>query len=328
MPASPSSANARASAQVRASAASSLARRRGAAAAPGSPARRRVAPASAPRCARSCRAARSSPPPARAELVLQAPLEGLERRDRGAAVAAQVVQPHQAALGVLGERVAVGQALRIDQAARDRAARLALRRRARQGRVALLVPALARRLQPARQLGQLLELQRAEELVAAGVLVVGDSRQRRRDVGRDLGRELQRRAAADEGRADVAPHPEQALAQVGVGLLAIDRRPKQAATCSDGCAPSRARMASRAASLGESCTSVAAAARPGTAGRAAASARNRRKASWAQLASRHRRGSSLPAIAAPARPSTGGEARRLCCTGAAVTSAAGAARRI
>ena len=164
---------------------------------------------------------------ARAELVLQPPLEGLERRDRGAAVAAQVVQPHQAPLRVLGERIAVDQALRIDQAAGDGAARLALRRRPRQRGIALLVPAGARRLQPARQLGQVREFQRAEELFAPGVLVAGDAGQRRREVGVDIGGQLQRRAAADQRRADVAAHPEQALAQVGVGLPAIDGGPDQ-----------------------------------------------------------------------------------------------------
>ena len=54
-----------------------------------------------------------------AEFVFQALLEALERGDRCGMVAAQVVQAQQAALGMLGQRVGIHQALGIDQAAND-----------------------------------------------------------------------------------------------------------------------------------------------------------------------------------------------------------------
>jgi hypothetical protein len=63
-----------------------------------------------------------------AELVLETLLEALEGGDRRRAVATQVVQAHQPALAVLGQRIALDQALRVDQAARDRALVLAARR--------------------------------------------------------------------------------------------------------------------------------------------------------------------------------------------------------
>ena len=100
----------------------------------------------------------------RAELVLEALLETLEGGDRRGAVAAQVVQAHQPALGVLGERIALDQALRVDQAARDRSALLARGRCGGERGVALLAPLAALGAQPLGELGKVVEVEVAEQL--------------------------------------------------------------------------------------------------------------------------------------------------------------------
>ena len=162
-----------------------------------------------------------------AELVLQPCLEAFEGRDRRAAVAAQVVQPHEPALRVLGQRIAFDQPLRVGQAANDGAAGFAVGCRRGQGRVASIAPAPARGVDPGREVRVFGIVQVAQQLFVAGVLVAGDGRQRIRQVGLHAGSELQPGAAGDEARAGVAAQPEQALAQIRIGLPAVGVGPQQ-----------------------------------------------------------------------------------------------------
>jgi hypothetical protein len=164
---------------------------------------------------------------ARPELVLQAALEGLERCDRRARVAAQVVQAQQAALGVLGERIGLREALRVRQSLRQVARCLARVGRVRERRVAARAPSGACRMHPACEFGQVLERHRAEDLVAPGVRIARHALEHGREIGLDARRQAQRGPAAHEARADVAAQAEQALAQVGVALAAIGLRPDQ-----------------------------------------------------------------------------------------------------
>ena len=130
-------------------------------------------------------------------------------------------------MGVLGERVALGQALRVDEAAGDRAGLLARGGGRRQRGVALLAPLASLGADPGGEIGQVVEVEIAEELGAAGMLVEGNLRQRRGEVVVEPGLEGHRRAAADQRHAGFAAQAEQALAQAGVGLLAGRGRPQQ-----------------------------------------------------------------------------------------------------
>ena len=137
------------------------------------------------------------------------------------------MQPHDAALRVLRERIALDQALRVDQAARDRAGLLARRRCRRQRAVAPDAPVLALGAEPGRQVGKIVEVEIAEQLGAAGVLVDADLFQRRAEVVLDPGRQAHQRAAAHQRDAGFAAQAEQPLAQAGVGLPGGDRGPQQ-----------------------------------------------------------------------------------------------------
>src|SRR6185295_37095 len=102
--------------------------------------------------------------------------------------------------------------------ARDRAALLALGDRGGERLVALLAPLLALAAQPFDEVGQVVEVEVAEQLGAAGVLVAADRRERRCEVAVDVARERHRRAGLDERGAAVAAEAKDPLAQAGVGL--------------------------------------------------------------------------------------------------------------
>ena len=115
-------------------------------------------------------------------LVLEALLEALEGGDRRRAVAAQIVQPHDAALRMLAQRIALDQPLRVDEAARDRSVVLARRRRRRQRGVAPGAPVLALGAEPRGEIGKVVEVEIAEQLGPAGVLVDANPLQRRYQI--------------------------------------------------------------------------------------------------------------------------------------------------
>jgi hypothetical protein len=100
-------------------------------------------------------------------LVLEALLEALEGGDRRRAVAAQIVQPHDATLRMLAQRIALDQPLRVDETARDRSIVLARRCRRRQRGVASGVPVLALGVDPRREVGKVVEVEIAEQLGSA-----------------------------------------------------------------------------------------------------------------------------------------------------------------
>ena len=170
----------------------------------------------------------------RAELVLQALLEALEGGDRRGAVAAQVVQAHQPALGVLGERIALDQALRVDQAARDRAALLATRRRRRRARRRAARAtcgarrAATRRAREGRRSRGRRAARRCRRARRRAIV-----RQRRWQVGgRVRAPRLSDAPPLTSAHSGVAAQAEQALAQARVGLLAVDAGQSIAATWS------------------------------------------------------------------------------------------------
>ena len=138
-----------------------------------------------------------------AELVLQALLEALEGGDRRGPVAAQVVQAHQPALAVLGQRVALDQALRVDQAAGHGAFVFAARGRGGQGRGALFLPLPALLSQPLGQLGKRVEVEVAEQFLERGMLVAVDPLERLRQVGLHRLLQLQPGAAAEQRQPGV-----------------------------------------------------------------------------------------------------------------------------
>ena len=162
-----------------------------------------------------------------AELVLQALLEALEGGDRRRPVAAQVVQAHQPALAVLGQRIALDQALRVDQAARDRALVLAARGRGgqRRGASAPATAGAAARSHSASS-GRSSKSRSPSSSSSARLLVALDPREALRQVGPHRLLQLQPGAAAEQRQPGIAAQAVEALAQAGVGLLRADRRPE------------------------------------------------------------------------------------------------------
>ena len=221
----------------------------------------------------------------RAELVLEVLLEALERGDRRGAVAAQVVQPHQAALCVLGERIALDQALRIDEAARDRSALLARRRCGGERRVALLAPLAALDAQPLGELGEVVEVEVAEELASAGVLVDADRLERRPQVV------LERRArGSSTRRRRRAPSRSRDAAGTGAG----------AGSCRPACSSPMARAAPRGDRSGSArrARRPRAARHPSDAGRSNGCRRRSRGPGRPSRRSRHARPGAPSALAA------------------------------
>ena len=163
----------------------------------------------------------------RAQLLFQALLEVLEGGDGRGAVATQVVQPHQPALRVFGQRVAGDQALGVDQAAGHGAVAFAVGGGGGQGGVALFAPAAALVAQPVGQVRQVVVVQVAQQLRLARVFVIGDALDLGAQVRDQAGRQLQQGAGRDQRRLRFTAQTKQALAQAGVGLAGAGRRPQQ-----------------------------------------------------------------------------------------------------
>ena len=177
-------------------------------------------------------------------------LESLEGGDRRGAIAAQVVQAHQAALRVLGERIDRDQLLRVDEAARERAIVLAARRGRGERVRAPGAPVAPLRLQPLGELGQAGVIVVAEQLADGRVLVARDPLERRRQVGVHVRRELQQRAAGNQRRAGLATQPIEPLAQARVRLARRRRRPEQRAETIDADRPGERGQAQQGGVLG------------------------------------------------------------------------------
>ena len=123
-----------------------------------------------------------------AQLVLQALLEALERGNRGRPIAAQVVQAHQAALGMFGQWVAVCMALGIDQAAHNGAFLFAAVGGRGQCGVALFAPDPPLGPHPFGHVGQLFVVEVAEQFIGSGMFVAGNALEGRCQVGVRFGR--------------------------------------------------------------------------------------------------------------------------------------------
>jgi hypothetical protein len=164
-----------------------------------------------------------------AELAPQHLGAGLVRGERRGAVAAQVVQAHQAPVGVLLQRILLDDALRVGQRRRDLLARLALARQLRQPLQPRAAPARPRRAGPALERLAVAVVVGAEQRPLRRAGVVGQALVGLRQVDLDALGQPQHALRQHHISPRRAAQAEQALAQVGARLPVADVGPQQAA---------------------------------------------------------------------------------------------------
>jgi hypothetical protein len=141
-------------------------------------------------------------------------------------VAAQVVQPHKAPLGMLGQRLVVELALCVHEAACERAGLLAAVGLRRQRSRPAFSPLQALAAQPLGEVGQLIERKVAEQGAVASAFVVHERCQRLRHVGPYARGQAQQSRVFQQRVADLAAQPKQALAQARDALACCGGGPQ------------------------------------------------------------------------------------------------------
>ena len=161
-----------------------------------------------------------------AELVVEQPAQPLVRGARRSAFAAQVVQPHHAAMRRLGQRVGVEQVLGIDKRLHQLASRLEVvgdrgeRLRARGA------PAFARAVDPVAELGAVGVVELAEQHAGGGLRRLAESVGRRLEIVADAVGEAQHVVGGDDVARGGPAQAEQALAQVVARALGVGIGPE------------------------------------------------------------------------------------------------------
>ena len=143
----------------------------------------------------------------------------IERGQRGGPVAAQVVQSHQAPMGVLGSRVEIDQALRGGERRDQLAGAFESRGLVGQGADAPGATLLARPVEPVRELAGARLFETVQQFARAGLGGV--------EMDLDIDAQAGHVAAFEQVAADRLAQAKQALAQVGARPLGIDVGPEQ-----------------------------------------------------------------------------------------------------
>ena len=162
-----------------------------------------------------------------AELLLQRLAATLERTECGRAIAAQVVQPHQPAMGVLERRILGHQALGVGERRRDAALGFEAGRDLGQRVEPRAAPALARAAHPVVEAGAVGVVEVAEQRSACGVDVAGQARLDGGEVVLDARRQGQHLARGDHVAAAAAAQLEQALPQAAALPVGVSVAPEE-----------------------------------------------------------------------------------------------------